>query len=370
MDRSRRAAIGRALRAREQGPPDPAFLSLTEDEQENGLALFGAEEAGPLERQQAFDRAPANLETAARPDRVLKHARPPALPEPGNVLVWQVPVLAAMLTAVVAVFALWSATTSSDRPAERVEAARAVPDASAAASLTSSAVAALVLDEPVAGGEPIAIPAPAPSDDRPAPEARPAPDDVKPAVVRDAPRVRIDAPRPRMDVPVRATSVSVSRSIEPPPIPESTIAPSLATEARPVVAVAAAVPAAVPAAPARVESSAPVVRPPAPETLIQGVLSRYRNAYEDLDAGAARAVWPSVDHKALSKAFDRLEEQQLVFASCEIAVTDARAVASCRGVASYVPRVGNKDRRDDQREWEFKLSRADEGWLIDSVAAR
>jgi len=344
MDRSRRAAIGRALRAREQGAPEPAFLSLTEDEQENGLALFGAEDAGTPERHRALERAPTHGEAAARPDRALWHAPPPVLPEPGNVLVWQVPVLAAMLAAVVAVFALMSATTSSDRPPERVEAAHDV----------------------VLAAEPISIPSPAPSDDRPAPAVTSAPDDVTPAVVRDEPRLRIDAPRPRIDAPVQAASVSVSRSVEPPPIPESTLAPALGGETRPVVVVAAAVP----AAPARVESSAPVVRPPAPEALIQGVLSRYRNAYEGLDAGAAREVWPSVDHKALSKAFDRLEEQHLYFTSCEIAVTDARAVASCHGVASYVPRVGNKARRDDQRAWEFKLSKADDAWLIDSVSAR
>lgn len=349
MDRSRRAAIGRALRAREQGAPDPAFLSLTEDEQENGLALFGAEGAGAREPHQAFERAPAHVEAAVRPDRAVRHARPPALPEPGNVLVWQVPVLAAMLAAAVAVFAVWSATTSSDRPPERVEAAHDV---------------VLTAAEPIP--IPIPTPSPAPSDDRPVPEAVSAPEDVTPAVVRDTARVRIEAPRPRMDAPVRATSVSASRSVEPPPIPEPTIAPSLAGEARPVAVVAAAAP----AAPARVESSAPAVRPPAPEALIQGVLSRYRNAYEGLDAGAAREVWPSVDHKALSKAFERLEQQQVVFDACAIAVTEARAVASCRGVASYVPRVGNKARRDDQRQWEFTLSRVDDAWRIDSVFAR
>ena len=129
------------------------------------------------------------------------------------------------------------------------------------------------------------------------------------------------------------------------------------------------VPAAVPSAPARTEIASPVVRPPAPESAVQTVLSRYRDAYGDLDAGAARAVWPSVDHKALSKAFDRLEQQQLLFDSCEVSVTDARAVASCRGVATYIPRVGNKDRRDDRRQWEFTLRRVNDAWLIDTVSA-
>lgn len=111
-------------------------------------------------------------------------------------------------------------------------------------------------------------------------------------------------------------------------------------------------------------------RLPAPETAIQTVLSQYRTAYRDLDAGAARAVWPSVDTKALRKAFDRLEQQDLIFDSCEIAVRDVRAVASCQGFAWYVPRVGSKDPHDDQRQWEFKLSKVDEVWLIDAVSAR
>jgi len=77
-----------------------------------------------------------------------------------------------------------------------------------------------------------------------------------------------------------------------------------------------------------------------------------------------------VDTKALRKAFDRLERQDLSFNSCQIAVSDVRAVASCDGFASYVPRVGNKGPHDDQRQWEFKLSKVDDMWLIDTVSAR
>ena len=46
---------------------------------------------------------------------------------------------------------------------------------------------------------------------------------------------------------------------------------------------------------------------------IHTVLGRYRNAFSGLDSGAARAVWPSVDVRALDRAFDRLEEQALEF---------------------------------------------------------
>ena len=150
-----------------------------------------------------------------------------------------------------------------------------------------------------------------------------------------------------------------------PPLPAGPAAPpvSLAVEPRAVDAVRAALPRAEAAAP-----SAPLR--PAPEAAIQAVLGQYRTAYRELDANAARAVWPTVDTKALRKAFDRLEQQDLVFDACQIAVTDARAVASCRGFAWYVPRVGNKNPHDDQREWEFRLRKSGEAWLIDTVSAR
>ena len=129
--------------------------------------------------------------------------------------------------------------------------------------------------------------------------------------------------------------------------------------------------AAAPAPPPRAEASAaPLPRTPAPETAIQTVLASIEPRTGDLDAGAAQAVWPSVDDKALRKAFERLEEQQLIFNYCDIAISDVRAVASCDGSVRYVPRVGKKDPHDDRRQWEFRLSKVDEVWLIDKVSAR
>jgi hypothetical protein len=183
---------------------------------------------------------------------------------------------------------------------------------------------------------------------------------------------RREPPPVRPDPPIRRVPVSSPATAEPLPIVESPIAPLLGSpplpasprvEPRPVVEVAATL--------SRPEpSAAPVPRMPPPEAAIQSALSRYQTAYRDLDAGAARAIWPSVDSKALSKAFDRLEQQDLFFDSCRIAVHDVRAVASCQGFARYVPRVGSKAPRDDQRQWEFKLSKVDDIWLIDSVSAR
>ena len=92
-----------------------------------------------------------------------------------------------------------------------------------------------------------------------------------------------------------------------------------------------------PAVPDRAESTARGVSP-SEAGAIQAVLGRYRTAFSRLDAGAASAIWPSVDLKALSRAFERLERQELVFNNCHIAILDARAVASCGGSARYVPR--------------------------------
>ena len=97
------------------------------------------------------------------------------------------------------------------------------------------------------------------------------------------------------------------------------------------------------------------------------MLSRYRDAFSVLDAGAAKAVWPTVDEKALGRAFDQLQQQTLEFDECAITVTGAGAVASCGGNARYVPKVGNKSPRTEAREWRFSLRKVNEEWLIEAV---
>lgn len=103
---------------------------------------------------------------------------------------------------------------------------------------------------------------------------------------------------------------------------------------------------------------------------IHTVLGRYRNAFSGLDSGAARAVWPSVDVRALDRAFDRLEEQALEFENCEIDVNGPRAVASCEGSARYVPKVGNRNAQVAARQWRFNLRKVNEAWLIEEVDSR
>jgi hypothetical protein len=104
---------------------------------------------------------------------------------------------------------------------------------------------------------------------------------------------------------------------------------------------------------------------------IQSTLARYRNAFSDLDANAAREVWPTVNERSLSRAFDRLEEQDVSFDRCRIEVTkNDRAEATCSGTARYVPRVGSRTPRVDQREWRFSLVKVKDQWLIGAVDAR
>jgi hypothetical protein len=105
-------------------------------------------------------------------------------------------------------------------------------------------------------------------------------------------------------------------------------------------------------------------------TSIQHTLTRYRQAFSSLDASAAREVWPTVNERSLSRAFERLEEQDVSFDRCQITVNDARAEARCNGTARYVPRVGGRTPRVDRREWRFSLVKVRDAWLIGAVDAR
>ena len=93
-------------------------------------------------------------------------------------------------------------------------------------------------------------------------------------------------------------------------------------------------------------------------------------AFNRLDAGAAVAVWPTVNEKTLAKAFERLDDQDVSFESCTIEVGGVHAEAACSGTARYVPKVGSRTPRAEARRWTFILRRASDGWLIDDVNAR
>jgi hypothetical protein len=100
------------------------------------------------------------------------------------------------------------------------------------------------------------------------------------------------------------------------------------------------------------------------EDIVRSVLLDYARAFERLDVKAAKAIWPSVDDRALQRAFQRLDGQQLRFASCGVSVTERDANARCRGEATYRPKVGPRVLRMTEREWTFSLARDNDRWQI------
>ena len=115
----------------------------------------------------------------------------------------------------------------------------------------------------------------------------------------------------------------------------------------------------------------PIASEPLPgeEAHIRAALTRWRTAYSALDATAAREVWPSVDARALARAFQDLKSQELRFDRCDLTVNGGSAQAACSGQAVYVPRVGNQSPRATPREWTFELKKLDQRWTIASARA-
>ena len=106
------------------------------------------------------------------------------------------------------------------------------------------------------------------------------------------------------------------------------------------------------------------------EDRIRSALASFQTAYTQLNAKAARAVWPTVDERALARAFEGLKSQQLVFDWCELIVRVAEASAACRGRSTFVPRVGAQSPRTYAAEWKFHLKKIEEEWRIDSASFR
>lgn len=188
--------------------------------------------------------------------------------------------------------------------------------------------------------------------------------------------------------PVRADS-----SYLPPPTVRATLSPASSPASGTMLpSVMPAVPSPVPAAPppspsatpaiataaiepAPVATSAPAASVPAPvastgggQEEVRGTLDRYAAAYSDLDAAAAEQVWPGVNRTALSRAFAGLASQRVSLGNCRIDVNGAAAQASCAGVATWAPKVGDGSPRTEARRWTFDLARRGDSWQI--VSAR
>jgi hypothetical protein len=189
-------------------------------------------------------------------------------------------------------------------------------------------------------------------------------------------RNTVPAPVTRRSVPVEHSTDAATaprRSFEPAPLgePPGSDRRELANEP----AVRSEEPRAVvptpPSAPVASPPSSTAASPLEPQTrAIATVLNRYEQAFSALDANAAQAVWPSVDVKALGRAFDQLDEQTFALEGCNINVAGARAEAECGGNTRYIRKVGNRALRVEPRHWHFRLRQRDDQWVIDAVDAR
>jgi hypothetical protein len=181
------------------------------------------------------------------------------------------------------------------------------------------------------------------------------------------------SPRP----PLNASLTDVVPSIAPAPPPTPAPAPATNVSTTPPAVVPAAVSVAAlettPPPPAVLPASAPettiVESKPPDDALVRRTLQQYKNAYDALDARSAQAVWPAVNERALARAFDGLESQNVIFDACDVQVTGDLARALCRGITRYVAKVGSHEPRTEPRIWNFTLRRTGPDWKIESARA-
>jgi hypothetical protein len=110
--------------------------------------------------------------------------------------------------------------------------------------------------------------------------------------------------------------------------------------------------------------------PSSNSAIVKAVLARYASAYERLDAGSVKEIWPTVDERALARAFSGLQAQSITFDACDLTIGDAHATASCRGSATYVTGLGKRSNVTQQRQWTFRLERSPERWAIQEIQVR
>jgi hypothetical protein len=103
---------------------------------------------------------------------------------------------------------------------------------------------------------------------------------------------------------------------------------------------------------------------------VRAVLTRYERAYTQLDSSQARAVWPGVDERALSRAFSSLASQRVSLGRCEVTLNGATARATCAGSATWTPKVGGGGARTEARRWTFELAKSGDGWTIQKAVVR
>jgi hypothetical protein len=102
---------------------------------------------------------------------------------------------------------------------------------------------------------------------------------------------------------------------------------------------------------------------------VRQALGKYEAAYNRLDVSAVRTIWPTLDQRALARAFDSLAAQRVSLQNCDVDVTAGTARANCTGRASWTPKIGGGE-QTASRKWTFDLSELDGGWRITHVQAR
>lgn len=102
---------------------------------------------------------------------------------------------------------------------------------------------------------------------------------------------------------------------------------------------------------------------------VRQALGKYEAAYNRLDVSAVRTVWPTLDQRALARAFDSLAAQRVSLQNCDVDVSGSTARANCSGRASWTPKIGGGE-QTASRKWTFDLSELDGGWRITHVQAR
>jgi hypothetical protein len=188
-------------------------------------------------------------------------------------------------------------------------------------------------------------------------------------VTKEPERRPSDAPIPSLiSTPVAAT-LAVGRAIRKPDVPVSDV--SKPTESRNPYAPAITLEEAPLLLPSSSGPSLTLPDPPAPEESprIRAALTRYEAGYSALDVAAVQSVWPAVDARSLSRAFEGLASQRIALGQCSIAIDAASATAICRGTANWTPKIGGGT-RSEARRWVFDLRRADGEWRILRVSTR
>jgi hypothetical protein len=195
-------------------------------------------------------------------------------------------------------------------------------------------------------------------------------------------------PQPRERVPALVTAGPVGAPLsqtrtpsDDPPTPLASVAAPIGTAGNTATAAAPLLPAgtiqplaeslpprpapAAPPAAAAANTNAPIVDPAAPLVAgVRQVLDRYAQGYSSRQAAIVRQVWPEVDARALERAFGQLDSQDVRFDECRIEAAEAAANATCTGMASWVPAVGDRSPRRQPRTWRFALAREGQGWII------